>query len=221
MLRELLVVDSRSGAEPIDTGQDLAYRRRLLDEYENALRERDEAARQTGEARKHAAEIMGETQLLLAMGLEVELSPEQKRRREKVEGAEREERAAEEKVDEALREFLQATIQPRVEGSKLKFEVHKLRATLGGASIVGIAAISGVVLPPEPDHVWILFSAFLALLLSVVLSLGSMERIGTYVENTLVIGHEPEALDVRSWIARWAFPAGIAAFLVFVTLNFF
>lgn len=216
------MVDSGNGAERTDTGQDLAHRRRLLEEYENAVRERDQATRRTLEAHKHASEITGEADLMEGVfGVEMELSPEQKRRREKVKEAERKERTAEEKVEAALGEFLQATIEPRVEGSKLRFEVHKLRATLGGASIVGIAAVSGIVLPPERDYLWILLSAFLCLLLSVVLSLGSMERIGTYVENTMVVGQKPETLDIRSWVARWSFPLGIAAFLVFVTLNFF
>jgi len=121
---------------------------------------------------------------------------------------------------QASEELEEVTVEPRVEGSKLSFEVHKLRATVSAASLVGIAAVSGLVLPSGPRFIPVLILSFGCLLTSLVLSLGIMERIGKRVEEALISGGEAEDKGVRAWIARWAFPTGIGVFLLFIVLNF-
>ncbi len=121
--------------------------------------------------------------------------------------------------DRALREYLSATVDARVEGIKLSFEVYKLRATLCGASLVGIAAVSGLVFETDLRFLWILIPAFIALLLSMVLSLHIMDQLAKHVEWVLVSATETGKETKVSWLARWSFTAGIALFVVFTLLN--
>ena len=114
-------------------------------------------------------------------------------------------RQADAEEQEALAQLAQAsekleevTVEPRVEGSKLSFEVHKLRATVSAASLVGIAAVSGVVLPSSPIYIAVLCLSFVCLLISLVLSLGIMERIGRRIENALISGGEAEDKGKRA-----------------------
>lgn len=126
---------------------------------------------------------------------------------------------AQARLDQATAELAEVTVEPRVEGSKLSFEVHKLRATVSAASLVGIAAVSGVVLPSTPKFIYVLCISFLCLLVSLVLSLGIMARIGKRIEDALITGGATEDTGIRAELAKWAFPAGIGVFLLFVVLN--
>lgn len=121
--------------------------------------------------------------------------------------------------DRTLRAYLSATVDARVEGIKLSFEVYKLRATLCGASLVGIAAVSGLVFPTDLNFVSILVPAFIVLLLSMVLSLHIMDQLTKHVEQVLVSAAETGKETKLAFVARWSFTVGIVLFVVFTLLN--
>jgi hypothetical protein len=95
------------------------------------------------------------------------LDPEVEERRARIEQDEQAAIAKEEEANQALgrateaydsayRKYLISTVEPRVEAAKLRFEEDKLRATLSSASIVGIAATSGILLPSDPSYIAVL-----------------------------------------------------------------
>jgi hypothetical protein len=100
-----------------------------------------------------------------------------------------EEQQALEEFAAASKELQELTVVPRLEAEKLRFEEHKLRATLSSASIVGIAATSGVLLPDRSSYVVVLGIAFIfCLFVSTVLSLRAMKQTSDYVDGTLISG---------------------------------
>ncbi len=130
-----------------------------------------------------------------------------------------EERQALEELAHASDEFEDATVEPKVEAMKLRFEEHKLRATLSSASIVGIAATSGILLPDRPSHVVVLGIAFFCLFVSTGLSLSAMKKTSGYVENALVSGVTAESRGLLAWLTRHTFTIGLTVFGAFVVLN--
>ena len=108
---------------------------------------------------------------------------------------------------------------PRVEAAKLRFEEHKLRATLSSASIVGIAATSGILLPDHPSYGAVLAFAFLLLFVSTILSLSAMKKTSNYVEGTLISGNADPLAGLRAWLIRHTFTIGLFVFASFVMLN--
>ena len=198
-------------------------RRRIRRALDEAVDDRRQAEKRAKEAREREFKRWGSEEFLEAMAQEPDLTAEELEERradeQRVEDARADVHEAERAVDRALEEYLGATVGPRVEGAKLGFEVHKLRATVCGASLVGVAAISGLVLPPEPRFVWVLCLSFAALLTSMVLSLGIMERYAERVADALIIGAEAEDRGFRAQVARWSFPSGIGLFAAFALLN--
>ena len=130
-----------------------------------------------------------------------------------------EERRAQEELAYASGEYAEATVEPRVEAMKLWFEEHKLRATLSSASIVGIAATSGILLPDHPSYVAVLVVAFICLFVSTFLSLSAMKKTSGYVEETLLTGAVAEPRGLLAWLTRHTFTIGLIVFSVFVILN--
>jgi hypothetical protein len=61
---------------------------------------------------------------------------------------------------EAQAELDEATVEPRVEGLKLRFETRKLQATLSAGIVVGVATITEVLLPPKPNYTWMLWLTY-------------------------------------------------------------
>ena len=170
--------------------------RRRLSEYSENLRVALEHYKSIRE-KTTKSQRMTESEYLLLSGVVTEDHPEHSplisRRKEERRAASEEEAEASRRVDvareaneEANRAFLTATAEPRVEATKLRFEEHKLRATLSSASIVGIAATSGILLPDRLEYLPVLAVSFLCLFLSTVLSLEAMKTIGEYVEKTLI-----------------------------------
>lgn len=206
-----------------DTDVVAEERRRLRRSLNEAVAAREEAKRHEREARDREFEKWKTEEFLEGMAQEPDLGPEQLRERradkERVEEARARVDEAARAADRALEEYLGATVGPRIEGAKLGFEVHKLRATDCGASLVGVAAVSGLVLPPEPRFVWVLCLSFAALLTSMVLSLGIMERYAERVADALIIGAEAEDTGFRAQTARWCFPSGIGLFAAFALQN--
>lgn len=119
----------------------------------------------------------------------------------------------------ATEEFAEATVEPRVEAEKLRFEEHKLRATLSSASIVGIAATVGLLLPKNPSYVPVLGVAFVFLFVSTVLALDAMKEISSHVEGTMISATLPQTSRLRTWLTRHTFTLGLVIFGVFVVLN--
>jgi hypothetical protein len=131
-----------------------------------------------------------------------------------------EEQKACEEWDAASKELQEVTVEPRVEAAKLRFEEHKLRATLSSASIVGIAATSGILLPDRPSYVVVLGVAFTCLFISTVLSLRAMKETSDYVEGTLISGDVAHPAGLLAWLTRHTFTAGLVLFGAFIVLNF-
>ena len=130
-----------------------------------------------------------------------------------------EEQEAREEWAAASMELQQLTVGPRVEAAKLRFEEHKLRATLSSASIVGIAATSGILLPDNPTYVGVLVTAFLCLFVSTGLSLRAMKETSGYAEGTLISGDVAHPAGTLAWLTRHTFTAGLVLFGAFVVLN--
>ncbi len=148
---------------------------------------------------------------------------------------------------EASKELEEVTVEPRVEGLKLRFEASKLQATLSTGVVVGLATVSKLLLPSEPAYPGLSWLAYAAFLIALVGSLSDMRRISKRVENVLISGREEVGGDIkeklnrwtaklREWVPpfgalifricvaiaridRWAFPVGLLLFVVFVTLN--
>ena len=135
--------------------------------------------------------------------------------------AEEEERRALEELAKASEEFAEATVEPRVEAEKLRFEEHKLRATLSSASIVGIAATVGLLLPANPSYVPVLGAAFVLLFVSTVLALEALKEISSHVESTMISGTLPKMGHLRVWLTRHTFTIGLVVFAGFVVSNLF
>jgi len=133
--------------------------------------------------------------------------------------AEEEEQRALEELAKLSEEYAEATVEPRVEAEKLRVEEHKLRATLSSASIVGIAATVGLLLPPHPSYVPVLGVAFVFLFVSTVLALEAMKEISSHVESTMISGTLPQRGRLRVWLTRHTFTIGLVVFAVFVVLN--
>jgi hypothetical protein len=106
-----------------------------------------------------------------------------------------------------------------VEAEKLRFEEHKLRATLSSASVVGVAATSGLLLPDRPSYVTVLGIAFLCLFISTVLSLRAMKETSDYIESTLISRDIRQQGGLRILLTRHTFTAGLVFFALFVVLN--
>lgn len=134
--------------------------------------------------------------------------------------AEVEKRALDE-LAEATEEFNEATAKPRVEAEKLRFEEHKLRATLSSTSIVGIAAVSGILFPvPDgPSYIWVLVVSFGFLFVSMVLSMEAMKKSSQGVEETLISADVSARYGIRAFLIRHIFTFGLAVFAIFLTLN--
>jgi hypothetical protein len=112
---------------------------------------------------------------------------------EQLRAAQEEEKAALEQVEPATleyeaakREFLISTVDPRVEAAKLQFQEHQLRATLSSASIVGIAATTGILFPNNPNYLVFLGIAFAFLFTCMFFSLSAMNKTSDYVERSLI-----------------------------------
>jgi hypothetical protein len=133
--------------------------------------------------------------------------------------AEEEEELALAELARATEEFAEATVEPRVEANKLRFEEHKLRATLSSASIVGIAATVGLLLPKNPSYVTVLGIAFVFLFVSTILALNAMKEISSHVESTMISATLPQTGRLRVWLTRHTFTIGLVVFGVFVVLN--
>jgi hypothetical protein len=173
---------------------------------------------------------MTETEFLLAIDPGLREKPEVKERLRQLDDdwrvAESEETAAlgvlETATNEhrdAPQEFLRTTVEPRVEATKLRFEEHKLRARLASASIVGIAATTGVLLSSRPDYLTILGISFFCLFSSAVLSLGAMKRSSEFVREALIRRSVEEPGGVLAWLTRHTFTLGLIVFSAFMLLN--
>jgi hypothetical protein len=144
-----------------------------------------------------------------------------------------EEQQALAELAEASQQLEELTVEPRVEGLKLRFEASTLEATLSTGVVVGLATVTKLLLPSEPAYPWLSWLAYAAFLLALVGSLYEMRTIAKRVENVLISGREvvlsgfKEKLKRglakvgihRLRIPRWAFPIGLLLFVVFVTLN--
>ena len=116
--------------------------------------------------------------------------------------AEEEEELALAELAKATEEFAEATVAPRVEAEKLRFEEHKLRATLSSASIVGLAATVGLLLSKNPTYVPVLGVAFVFLFVSTVFALNAMKEISSHVESTMISATLPQTGRLRTWLTR-------------------
>lgn len=137
------------------------------------------------------------------------------------------EEAAFEEMATATEDLQEATVEPRVEGLKLRFETRRLQATLSAGVLVGAPTVTEVFLPPNPGHDYLLYVAYAAFISSLSGCLADMNRIAIYVENLLVGGRteveEPGWRDKVSrgmmWINQRSLSFGLAFFVLFATLN--
>lgn len=113
------------------------------------------------------------------------------------------------------------------EGAKLYYDMYKTLATLTTGSILVIVALSRGLLPFNQDYSFLLWFAYLGLLLSMLASLISMELITSGVFVTLTKEAEDierfsdatdNRLKRRTRISGWSFALGIYAFVLFVAL---
>ena len=154
-----------------------------------------------------------------------------KERKRENEAALREARAREaEAVEEfarATEELGDATVEPRVEGMKLRFETRRLQATLSAGVLVGAATVTEVLLPPNPGYAYLMYLAYAAFIVSVSGCLSDMNRIAIYVENPLVGGRtEVEEPGWREKVSRAmmylnqrSLAFGLLLFVLFAMLN--
>jgi hypothetical protein len=247
-------------------GNDFSTRKRAFEKYRRA----QEAVKKAAEAREEAAILwhmqlevevirMGHLYRMQEKGEDPEMIAALKKREkedqressgleEELRKASAVEKQALAELAEASKELEEVTVEPRVEGLKLRFEENKLQATLSTAVVVGLATVSKLLLPSEPAYAWLSWLAYAAFLVALVGSLFEMRRISRRVENVLIIGREEVFLGgfteklnrglakIRGWetpfgplfsgiyvaivrIDRWAFPFGLLLFVVFVTLN--
>lgn len=137
-----------------------------------------------------------------------------------------EELKALEEVAAASQALQEATVEPRVEGLKLQFETRKLQATLSAGVVLGVATITKILLPPDPDYTWLLWISYASFLVSLYGSLSDMHRISIYVENVLTSGRRAVDESFREKLNAWMLEVnrrslsfGVLLFAVFVTLN--
>ncbi len=216
------------------SGERLSESRQAAEEYERSKAELDAAIREhkkATEAQRHAYMVTEDHWFFGDFPESLKnTTPEQKKylreQRERRQPADEAERAAQERVDELWRrhkgierEYLRSTVEPRVEGSKLRHEEYKLRATLSSASIVGIAATSGLLLPSDRYYIWILVLSFLALFVSIVLNLQSMQDVSDYVEGTLITGEDMRSVGTKLWLTHNTLTLGLTFFAIFMVLN--
>src|SRR5829696_6091770 len=207
-------MEQSSASSTIDQAR--KHSERLKQNLDRATEERDEAEDQVDQANRN---LFLTAQMSILIRPNFEDDEDYRKAEEQLREAHS---VLDEKVqahDKALREYLSATVDARVEGIKLSFEVYKLRATLCGASLVGIAAVSGLVFPTSLRFVWILVPAFIVLLRSMVLSLHIMDRLTNHMERVLILAAEAGQETRITFLARWSFTAGIALFVVFTVLN--
>ena len=137
-----------------------------------------------------------------------------------------EEQKALDEMAEAQAELDEATVDPRVEGMKLRFETRKLQATLSAGIVVGVATITEVLLPPKPNYTWMLWLTYASFFASLYGALSDMQRLSFVVENTRISGtSSSEERRTEKW-ARYVrevvlkgFFVGVVLFAGFVTLN--
>ncbi len=153
---------------------------------------------------------------------------------ERLRGYDEQLRDARSKEEEALEEATRATeklqdvtVEPRVEGMKLRFETRKLQATLSAGVLVGAATVTEVLLPPNPGYVYLLWAAYGAFIASLSGCISDMQRISIYVEN-LMTGGRTEVEDagwrerssrIMMWVNQRSLAFGLALFVLFATLN--
>lgn len=217
------------------SGERLSEARQAAEDYERSKAELDAAIREHKKATEAQRRTYMATEDHWFFGdfpdSYKSITPEQKQylreQRERRQPADEAERAAQERVDELWtrhkgieREYLRSTVVSRVEGSKLRHEEYKLRATLSSASIVGIAATSGLLLPSDRYyHTWLLGLSFLALFVSIVLNLRSMQDVSDYVEGTLITGEEVRSEGIKLWLTHNTLTIGLIFFAIFMVLN--
>ena len=137
----------------------------------------------------------------------------------KINEAERNEIRAEKHLDKMRMGFSQ--------GAKLYYDMYQTLATLTTSSILVIVALSRGILLSNQDYSFLLWFAYLGLLLSMLASLISMELITSGVFVTLTKEAEDierfsdatdNRLKRRTRISGWSFALGIYAFVLFVVL---
>lgn len=212
----------------------LSESRQADEEYERSKAELDAAIREQKEATEAQRRTYEVTQDHWFFGDfpdsyqddTLELTQYRREQRERRRPEDKAVRAAQERVDELWRrhkvierEYLRSTVEPRVEASKLRHEEYKLRATLSSASIVGIAATSGLLLPSDRYYIGILVLSFLALFVSIVLNLQSMQDVSNYIEGTLITGEEVWSVGIKLWLTHNTLTIGLIFFAIFMTLN--
>ena len=190
-------------------------------------KEANDALRAATEARRYREAGISSDRLMAGMGFPPE-NPEWMRVHE---DTLREARAMEaEAIQElaAAEEGLQeVTVVSKVEGLKLRFETRKLQATLSAGVLVGATTVTEVLLPPNPSHIYILWAAYGAFIVSLSGCISDMQRISIYVEN-LLTGGSPEVEDAgwcekvsrtMMYVNQRSLAFGLALFVLFATLN--
>lgn len=86
-------------------------------------------------------------------------------------------------------------MEPRVEGLKLRFETSRLQATLSAGVLLGAATLTQVLLPPNPDFVFLLWAAYAVFLSSLSGCISDMRKISIYV----MIGSRAEVDEAGWW----------------------
>jgi len=243
-----LPTDKRGGMSESDaTGHDLVRSKKALAKAKRA----ETALKAASEARKRAGDLMileAEANLIAGGSLSIELdkartqgeqeaiaSLEQQRQKheeswsaseEAYRQAIAEEQKALDEMAEAQAELDEATVEPRVEGLKLRFETRKLQATLSAGIVVGVATITEVLLPPKPNYTWMLWLTYASFFASLYGALSDMQRLSFVVENTRISGtSSSEERRTEKWarrvreVALRGFFVGVVLFAGFVTLN--
>lgn len=91
-------------------------------------------------------------------------------------------------VQEAAEEVSMISTEAAVEGSKLRSDTLKQQATFSAGAIVGIATIDEVLLPFSGGQSWMLWAAYLVLLLTTATSLPLLHYEASRTEKILMTG---------------------------------
>jgi hypothetical protein len=230
--------------ETENSRDDFSRRKSAFERYRRA----QEAVKKAGEAKSAAGSIgymhlelevmeMGHLYRMRKKGEDPELVKNIKQREEELKKersrlkAEYRKAADEEKqalveLAEASQELEELTVEPRVEGLKLRFEESKLLATLSTGVVVGLATLSKLLLPAEPVYAWLSWLAYAAFLIALVGSLFEMRRISKRVENVLISGQEEVFLGgfkekLNRWLTKvrgWEEPFGPLFYGIYVAI---
>jgi predicted LPLAT superfamily acyltransferase len=107
----------------------------------------------------------------------------------------------------------------------MELEVHKTQATLSGGSVLGIVAVTELMVTSPVEWRWMLFLGVIALLYSSTYAIATMLSLSTTVMTLLSPGvNDQKQRRKLTWfrgLSMLAFPLGLGLSAFFLMLNLF